>query len=494
MTDTKILGDQDQATGEIDDCTTTEDLHELPDYQLRVSQDRVCVELDCPDPHSDVETLISRILADFKLLEIPEYPDAEILENILATSCKPGEFLRDHVIIMGQKSIPQVDGRLEWSQDYFAEGWTVDEETGNIDFWSKLEKRSVKEDELMVRLHHPIEGTAGLNVFGAEIPVAKPNKLKLRSGKNVRMAEEDGGISYYATCNGRVRLADGTVAVDDVYVIKGNVSLETGNIIHTGAVMIQGDVGTGATVEADGDIMVKGMLEPCHIKCGGSLTVAGGIVGDENHTIELAGDLIAKYVSEAMVEVGGNVVVGNEIAHSQVSCLGQVDVSNGRIAGGTTLAKAGIRVGEAGSSGATDTKLVAGVDYTLKQKIRMHNDKILNLEEAQDKIGNAIKIGERNPNLTPDETKTLQELKKKNIHIAQTIADEHLLIQKLKVDAINTCVAEVYVLKELWSGTKITLGNVNTVVRSSILKPRIVSLREKKIKILPLGDGNMPEE
>ncbi len=494
MTNTNILGDQDQAMAEIEVMPSAGDILGIPEYELRVSSDRVCVELDCPDPHSDIDSYIARIVTDFKLLEIPEYPDAEILKNILTTSCQPGEHLRDHVIMMGQKAIHPIDGRLEWMEDYFAEGWAVDEESGNIDFWSKLERLSVKENELLVRLHPPIDGKAGLNVFGNEIPVTKPNKVKLRAGKNVRTVQEDDFTVYHATCNGRVRLADGTVAVDDVYVIKGNVSLETGNIIHTGAVMIQGDVGTGATIEADGDIMVKGMLEPCHIKCGGSLTVIGGIVGGEDFNIELAGDLMAKYISEANIEVQGNVVVGNEIAHSRISSLGQVKVSKGRIAGGTTLAKLGIRVGEAGSSGASDTELIAGVDYSLEKKIRWQDDKILKLEEAQDRILKAVKMSERNKDLTEKEIATLNGLKKKVTNIALAIADAQMLIQKLKVDAINSCVAEIFILKELWSGTKIRLGNERSIVRTSILKPRIVQLRRKKIKILPLGDGNMPDE
>ncbi len=494
MTDTKIKDDQDLNVDEIDDSLDSEELLVLPEYELRISRDRVCIELDCPDPHTDVETTIARILADFKLLEIPEYPDAEILKNILATSCQLGQYLRDHVIMMGQKAIPSENGRLEWSQDYFAEGWAIDEETGNIDFWCKLERRSVKEDECLVRLYHPEEGTPGLNVFGNEIPVTKPSNVKLRSGKNIRLVEGEQYNSYHATCNGRVRFSDGTVAIDDVYVISGNVNLESGNIVHTGAVMIQGDVASGATIEADGDIMVKGMLEPCTIKCGGSLTVAGGIVGDEDHTIKISGDLLAKYVSEAIVDVVGDVMVGNEIAHSRVSCQGQVKVPKGRIAGGSTLAKKGIRVAEAGSTGASDTKLIAGVDHTLGEKLRWHDDKILKLEEAQEKIGAAIKAGTRKRDLSQDEATVFEGLKRKNNHIAQAIADEHMLIQKLKVEALNTSVLEIIVYKELWSGTKITLGTTKTVIRSSVLKPRLIKLQRKKVQILPLGDGNMPDE
>jgi len=467
---------------------------EVPEYRLHISKDRVSVLLDCPDPHHETNDLIYRILSDFKKLEIPEYPDSEILETILKASCQPGQSLFEHAIMMGQAVCPTINGKLEWTRDFFAEGWEVDEETGAIDFWAKCESRSVKAGELLVCLHHPVEGLPGLNVFGNEIPVTKPTKVKLRSGKNVETSEENGIVFYTSTCDGRVRFADGTVAVDDVYNIKGNVSLETGNIVHSGAVMIQGDVVAGATLEVEGDIIVKGMLEPCDIKCGGSLTVAGGIVGDEDHSIQLDGDLVARYISESTIEVAGDILVGNEISHSNISCLGRIKVPKGRIAGGKTTAFRGIRVSEAGASGSSDTLLVAGLDYTLAGKVHWHNEKILKLEEAHEKIDIALSKGRHKKNTTSEELKTLNNFKMKLVAISQAIADEHATVQKLKVAAVNEALEEVIITKELWSGTTIQLGKDKLMVRSSVLKPRIAQKKKRKVVINPLGEGNMPED
>ncbi len=219
---------------------------------------------------------------------------------------------------MGEHPRPPRDGELVWTRDFFATGWEVDEESGVMNFWEKLERRSVAQDEVVARIHPPVPGRPGLNVYGKAIGVAKPQQARLRAGKGVQEATEDGLRVFRATVAGRVRLVSGVLSVDDVYTVKGDVSLETGNIHHTGCVTIGGDIKTGALVEADGDIVVKGMLEPCRIRCGGSLTVAGGIVGDEGYDIEVAGELHARYVSEATVRAGGDVHVVGEIAHSHV--------------------------------------------------------------------------------------------------------------------------------------------------------------------------------
>lgn len=464
-----------------------------PEYRLHISKDRVSILLDTPDPHLETNELIHRIITDFKTLEIPEYPDSEILNSILTTSCKPGGHLFEHTILMGQVVTPSINGYLEWTRDFFAEGWEIDEKTGAIDFWAKCESRAVKEGELLVSLHHPVDGVPGLNVFGNEIPTSKPTKVKLRSGKNVITSEENGLVSYTATCNGRVRYGDGIVAVDDVYNIKGDVNLSTGNIVHTGAVMIQGDIGIGARLEVDGDIIVKGMLEPCNINCGGSLTVAGGIVGDEDHRIEIAGDLVARYITEAEIEVHGNILVGNEISHSRISALGKIQVPSGRIAGGNTCALKGIRLSEAGASGSAVTHLTAGIDFTLKAKMFLLNEKVIKLEEAQEKIEIAQAKGLRKKHPTDDEQKTLNFFKRKLTTIGQTIADQHSVIQKLKTQMKYDALEEILIMKELWSGTTIQLGKDKITVRSSVLKPRIAQKKRRKVQINPLGEGNMPE-
>ncbi len=477
-----------------DNLPMGDDLLELPEYRLHISRDRVAVLLDCPTPHSGTNDLIRRILDDFQLLGIPEYPDAETLNAILLSSCKPGQSLREQTILMGQAASPSINGHLEWARDFFAKGWEVDEETGAIDFWAKCESRAVVKGELMVCLHHPIDGIPGLNVFGKEIPVSKPSKVKLRSGKDVNRIEKQGFIAFEAKCEGRVRHADGIVSVDNVYMIKSDVSLKTGNVVHTGAVVIQGDVGHGATLEVEGDIIVKGMLEPCNIKCGGSLTVAGGIVGEKGFRIELGGDLLARYISEANLEVGGDVLVGNEISHSRIMCLGKVTVPKGRIAGGTTSALRGIRIGIAGAGGSSNTHLIAGVDFTLTSKFSSHEKKIIRLEKAQEKIQNAVKIGKRKLNPTAEEIKAQNFFTRKSKKIDQAIAEHNLAIHELKTNASGFAVEEILVLEELWCGTTIQLGKEKRVVRSSVLKPRFAQKRNNRVHIGALGEGNMPED
>ncbi|MBU8869890.1 MAG: FapA family protein [Gemmatimonadales bacterium] len=466
-----------------------------PEYELRISRDKITVRLDCPDVHGKLSTHVARILADFEELEIPEYPDNEQLTSILTEVCVPGEHLRNHVLIMGVEPTPTVNGRLDWSRDFFLTGWEMNETTQVMDFWQKLEDRSVKKDELLVSLHDPVPGEPGLNVFGTDIPVDKPVKVKLRCGKGVRTEEHEDRVDYHSTYNGRIRFADGTVSVDEVYAIKGDVSLETGNIKHTGAVIIEGDIGTGATVEADGDIIVKGMAETCTICCGGTLTVAGGILGSDEYQIKVEGDLNAKYIGEAVIFAKGDVTACNEIAHSEIRTLGRITVEKGRIAGGTVVARRGIRIAEAGAGGAVTTHLAAGVDYTLREKENSLTEKMSSLEETKQKVADAITKVRRGPEASsPKGRNLLADLSGKMQKIDAAMGQIFTALETLTREAEAEAVEEIIILEKVWSGTLIQLGDAKLNVKTSIHKPRLAQRKRTKVRLFPLGEGNMPDE
>jgi len=489
-------------TTDTDTCVETDDHagHDAvdipPAFNLRVSADKVSVLLDCPDPHRDLGSVVSQVMAGFRELELPEYPDPEFLTTILTNACAPGEHLVDTPLIMGEHPVEPRHGRLEWSRDYFAEGWEIDENTGAIDFWAKLDNRAVSAGEVLLHLHPAVPGEPGLNVFGNKIPVDKPEKVRMRCGKGVvETAGDDDVAIFTAEIDGRIRCSDGVLSVDDVYVIKGNVNLDTGNITHTGTLQIEGDVELGARIDVGGDIVVKGMMEAAHVRCGGSLMVTGGIVGDEGYGIEVGGAVQARYIREAVIGAEGDVTVGNEITHSNVRTRGKVLVPKGRIVGGTTVARQGITVGEAGASSTTDTTLIAGLDPALTDRITALQAKTDKMEEARLKIRRALDATAAKADaLTGDDAATRAGLEQKARNLAQAVADGEAKIRRLVSDSAAESREEIAILRELWSGTTIQLGQYRTTVRVSVLKPRLARRSKSQVRILPLGDGNMPDD
>ena len=112
--------------------------------------------------------------------------------------------------------------------------------------------------------------------MGKVIVARKPERVRLLTGHNVESREEPNCINFYATSGGRVELRQNKLNVENVYEIHGDVTMEVGNISHTGTVIVHGDVQAGFEIQAGGDLIVDGLIESSNIVCGGNLSVTGG--------------------------------------------------------------------------------------------------------------------------------------------------------------------------------------------------------------------------
>jgi len=73
--------------------------------------------------------------------------------------------------------------------------------------------------------------------------------------------------------NGNLVLRYDTLDVMPVFVTMGDVSLETGNIVFLGTVIVRGDVQPGCEVKAAGNVYVYGKADPASIEAGGDVFI-----------------------------------------------------------------------------------------------------------------------------------------------------------------------------------------------------------------------------
>jgi len=474
------------------DAQTASSTAAPPTFEVRLSSDRLLVLVTAADPHADLAGCAARIARDLIPLELAVEVEVEVLHDLLVDACRPGEDLVEYPLLTGDLPVPPRDGEIQWQDDYFAEGFVIDEESGQVDYWERAEKRALAADQLFAIVLSPVEGTPGRTLQGEEVPVAKAGTVRLRAGKGVRTEEQEDRVLYYAAVAGRLQQKDSTVTVDEVYLIRGDAGLETGNITHTGTLMIQGDVKENVRIQCDGDIVVKGLIEPADIVCGGSLTVSGGIMGDEEHRIEVAGSIEARYLNDVNARCGGDLVITSQIDHSQVECRGAVRAPKGRIAGSTVKAYRGIQVANAGASGATGTLLMPGFDYELEACLQLRRSRMVKLQAARDKLNKSLLgllVG--GPQDTARE-KVADQVRAKLAQVEQALKNEAAALDREIEDSQRDSVREVAVLSNLWSGVTIRIGQSQTTSDRNTDMPRLVALRRDKVRILPMGDLNTP--
>ena len=360
--------DGDGITASDPDAAAASPVEPSPAMDLRPDSERMILLLDAPAPGPDQEQFLDSLQSAINHLEIADPPPREELSRIIAAAEPVDGRLVDVELIRGIPPVMPQDGRIDWTRDFFATGFMVDDATDRADYRQRKDNLSVAVDDLLAHLYPPIPGEPGRDVFGNKIPVRRPHKSRLRKGPNVRIEEDpDGVVRLYSEMEGRLRFADGQLAVDEVYSIRGSVGMQTGNVRHPGAVEIDGDIRAGARVDAKGDVIVRGMVEPACVVSGGSLVVQGGIVGGKDMSIVVDGGVRARYILEADITAGGDVEAEREINHSRIRARGQVLVPKGRMVGGEVSALGGIVVQDAGADGLGRTLLICGLDYRLEE-------------------------------------------------------------------------------------------------------------------------------
>ena len=439
------------------------------------------IVVDCAVPPGEVGSVKDAISEKLKLMDAATQATEMDLEAWMGRVVNAEHRIEGAILYEGTPPVPPVHGHIEWQDDFFTTGFVADK-SGAIDFRKRTAKVTVEEGQHLATVSRPVSGKEGRDVFGNRVKVRRAQKARIRTGKNVR---KEGEWDYYADCAGRIRWEGHALHVDNVYTIPGDVDLKTGDVIHPGAVIVQKDVGEGAEVVADGDVEVYGIVEKATIKCGGSLTVRGGIVGGENCTIKVGGSLQALYIMDAHVEAVGDVEVEKEILQSVITTDGNVLIPRGRIVGGRIAARSEVVVGQAGSDANVSTPLQLAQDVPSKAKIDEFKDRLASLTEMREKLRKALEpllgqVKKMPPEKAQAVKKTIDRLREVKQEIAQT--EGQITVHERKLVEMTTLKITVY--DKMFPETRLVLGAHTLRVRQAVQGPVKAVLRDGKLRVM----------
>lgn len=437
---------------------------------LRVTEDRLAVLLDCTLPKDNLTPLLEHIEESLKKLGVTPIPERATLTKLLQEAVDQGDHIENLILLKGEPPVPSKDAVINWTQDFFNASFAVDEATGAIDYRSRLAQPQVTEGQLLAEVIPAQEGKAGCDVFGKRIPVRKPRKVRIKSGQNVR--RDQTGDKFYAVSDGRIRWEAGGLAVDTTYTIQGSVGLETGHVHHPGAVIIEEDVLSESEIQADGDIDVGGVIEAAAIEVGGRLSVRGGITSAKGGYIKVSSSIHAKFILDAQVEAGDDIVIEREIIHSDVKTRGAVRMPQGRLVGGNTVALGGIEVGQAGSDAVVRTTLIVGQDYRIRPMVAERETQIKALTKQIEKIRiNVEPYKFRLDDLPPDRKEAVSKLLEKAAEMRKTRDELKEEIEELQAESQERAKPEIVVRNILYPDTILGIGKAKLRVRETLRTP-----------------------
>ena len=248
-------------------------------------------------------------------------------------------------------------------------------EDGTIDYRERNAAIGVSEGAVIGELVAATPGESGRNVKGDDIPATPGEERTFTAGQNVRSEAKDGGTSFVAEIDGAVNVAGGTIEVQPVFAVNGDVDYDSGNIDLPINVDIGGSVISGFSVKSGGSVTVGGSIENgAPVQAKGDVIVAKGIFGDDTKVVAL-GNVEAKFIQNSTVMAHENVTAGAYIINGIVRAGGEVKVEEGGGSSGGSIISgevvAGKRV-EAKRLGSHDTdRTVVGISGSAEQLERL---------------------------------------------------------------------------------------------------------------------------
>lgn len=245
-----------------------------------------------------------------------------------------------------------------------------EDEKGNVDFREKEVLENAVIGQLLAVKVPAEEGVTGRTVRNRILPARAGKDIKLQHGKGTILSED--GNELTAEINGQVVYKAGKISIEEVFYVKGDVSLETGNIVFLGSVIIGGGVQDNFSVKAAGNVEVRGIVQKAYIESEGDIVIRGGIVGRDEARIEsTGGSVIAKFVQSTNIFAEKDVIVPEGIMHSRVDAGGGIFCTGRRakIMGGRIRAGKEVNARFLGGEASTKTEIRVGIHPKVLQQL-----------------------------------------------------------------------------------------------------------------------------
>jgi len=441
-------------------------IHENEQMEVTVSGDKMLVFCRFHAPSNKGELMTEKeILGDLLSRNITEGIDTAAIQKFISDR----QYCVDYVFAKGT---PPVNGEDAWIEYFFNTNHNLRpkrNEDGSVDYRELNTISRVEAWQVLAKLHPAVPGKPGKDVYGGPVQGRQEKNMKLDFANNITLSEDKTEIRSNVT--GHVSLVNGKVFVADVYDVPADVDNATGNIVYDGNVTIKGNVKTGFSVTAKGDIIVEGVVEAAYLSAGGQIIVKRGINGRSKGRVEAKGNIISKFIENAIVVSGGFIETGC-ILHSQVSAEADIRVrgKKGFVSGGLIRAGNVVEAQTMGSAMGTVTQIEVGAPPAVKVRYDELNQEAAKVKESLDKMRpilvNFNEKLKKKEAVTPEKVQHVQTIaqnfKKEQAKLVELQAEMKRLHEKIQMS--NS--AKIKIKGTIYPGVSITISDVNKSIKS----------------------------
>lgn len=300
-------------------------------------------------------------------------PERCVVEKALDALLLKGE-AENQLVAQAVAPVQGEDTRFELLFDSGENLLPVEDQTGRIDMRQTHVFLAAEPNTPLLRRIPATAGEPGINLAGEALPAKAGADLPFaKDCPGTKVDPADANLLLSSINGHPVAIAQG-VRVDPILQIK-RVDLATGNIDFDGSVEVAGDVLSGFTLKATGDILVRGMVEQAKVFAGNNLTIVGGVTAERQGNdkaepsklgarLKAGQNLTAKFINLAEVSAGLDISVREYTLHCHLSAgrdilFGQ-PTGKGHLIGGLTQAGRALIVNILGSPASVATAVQLG--------------------------------------------------------------------------------------------------------------------------------------
>lgn len=415
-----------------------------------------------------------------------------VREETIRSLCQTPKFNVPILIARGIAPQTGEDGHVEYLVQPQKELRPKLRSDGTVDYRDLGLIENVQAGQVLCTIHPPTKGQDGKDLFGNVLEGKMGKEPAKVNGKNTEYSED--GLQLLSQVDGNVEVSRGTVSVNTLLKISGNVDNSTGDINFVGDIQVNGDILSGFTVISGGNITVKGTVEGAVIQAAGDIVVNEGINGMTRGSLTAGGSVRCKYIQSCFIKAGQN-IYADSMMYCTVECAGNLELSGKRgvlIGGKATVAKA-LTAKTIGTSSHIATQVVMNPLDTrlivekqnLAQQMKALDGEELKLSQIINRVTDLRKIGRATPELEASaamvENNRLQiQASRQKLQQQLAQVEEQLFIQSNNNTSHIECKGRIHV------GVTLVFSSLTMQVATSFVYSR-VSVIEGEIRISPMG-------
>lgn len=459
-------------------------------YLMTIADDQMSVSLRFFPPSENIAggengqlTDSREVVGDLVLKKIRFGVDKDIIDSFFAKR----EYCKDIVIARGKLPRDGSDAVIDYKFGVSKRPHPTLNADGSVDYHNLNIINHCTEGDLLAVLTPADMGDYGTSVYGNQV---KPKAVKVKNlhyGKNVKISEDK--LTLTAETSGHVSLQEGKVVVSNVLKLK-NIDVATGNIDYEGSIAVAGNIASGFSAKAGGNIEVKGTIEGAVLEAGADIIMERGVNGAGGGLIKAGGNIVTKFIENAQVVAGGS-VNAESILHSNVQAGTEVNVTGnkGFIVGGHVVAGEKVSVITIGGEMGTTTRVDVGVDPTLKVRIRDLMKSIgeanKSLQQIKPTVEGIVKKLKAGIQLSADQAAYAKKLMAMKAQLENDINDKSENLMELQDKLADTHDAYVSVNGICNAGTVITIGELSMTVSKPVKFSKFIE-KEGDVRVAPL--------